>query len=129
MVQNSENKAQKYLKEFYKGENTFIRKIPDFKQTGSMIGGLPDYLVINNGYTVWYEIKYLTDKKKSFSINEFTEQQLQIFSKMSVSGANINILIYWGKEKVEIPWDMFLIWFVESNNKPIPKKLVMEGNR
>ena len=100
-MENSEVIAQKYLKNRFGTEGVFIRKIPDFKQTGSMIGGLPDYLVICSN-TYWYEIKYLNNRKKSFSIDEFTEQQLPTFNKMLKAKAEIIVLIIWGKEKYEV---------------------------
>jgi penicillin-binding protein-related factor A (putative recombinase) len=97
---DSEVQAQKYLRDFY-GKDAFIQKIPDFKQTSSINGGLPDYLVISKGDTIWFEVKKLCRNKKSITTNDFTLQQLIKFQKMINSGARIFVIIYRqnGKEK------------------------------
>jgi len=89
---NTETKFRLWAKKKY--PNGFIKKIPDFKQMGSMGAvGLPDYMVINNGETIWYEVK------SSFgdTINlhsHFTPGQLITFMKMILAGANIQIFCF-----------------------------------
>jgi penicillin-binding protein-related factor A (putative recombinase) len=90
MPMNSESKAYKLLRRKYK--NAFVHKVPDYKQTLNMHGGLPDYLVINNGKTIWYEIKQ-PKSKKFLSIKDFTQAQIIIFNKMIYSKANIKVLL------------------------------------
>ena len=102
MVNQCENKAREYLKNEY--PLAYIKKIPDFKQTGCMVGGLPDYLVIDNGNYYWYEIKYIPHKRKSININDFTEQQLIEFKKMSDADSSINVLIYFGKKRYSVKY-------------------------
>ena len=55
---DSENKARKEIKKFYY-DKCYIKKIPDFKVSGVLSGGLPDYLTIYKGRTTWYEVKDL----------------------------------------------------------------------
>jgi len=93
MSSNSETKAQKYLREAY-GDSAYIKKIPDFKQTGSMIGGMPDYLVVYKSKTYWYEVKQVTNRRKSIGMDDFTPQQLIEFRKLLKAGAKVIILIY-----------------------------------
>jgi penicillin-binding protein-related factor A (putative recombinase) len=117
---DSEVNAQKLLKKEY-GREAYIKKIPDFKQTGSMNGGLPDYLVIHNDNTVWWEIKSIDKRRKSFSINEFTDQQLVEFNKMIRAGACIKLLVYFDKVvKFANIKDVFE-YFKENERKSIPK--------
>lgn len=99
-MNTSEKKAQLYLRGRY--PLGFIRKIPDFKQCGSLVGGLPDYLIIDNCDTLWYEIKYVSQKRKSISIDDFTQQQLIVFTKMLEAGAKIYVLVYFGADKLRI---------------------------
>ena len=97
MVSDSEDKAQKILRKFY-GEKAFIRKLPDFKTTGLMTGGLPDYLIIHTRKHRWFEIKNLDVRSKSFPHSAFTPQQLIVFRQMFDAGAKIFILITQGKK-------------------------------
>lgn len=118
---NSESMGQKFLKKYF-GPNAYIKKIPDFKQTGSLSGGMPDYMVISNGMTLWYEIKSLSISKKSFAIKEFTDQQLCEFPKIIKAGGKIVILLYHGKDMYIIPWISIYNYFRDDNIKSIKIK-------
>jgi len=117
---DSETDAQKLIRKKY-GKEAYIKKIPDFKQTGSMNGGLPDYMVLNNGDYTWYEIKYLNIKKKSFSVSEFTDQQLVEFNKMTKAGANIIILAFFGKEVKQANVEDIFDYYRNHAGKAVPK--------
>jgi len=91
----SEIVAYKYLKRKHNHDNCYISKIPDFKQTKNLKGGYPDYLVIDKGIHIWYEIKKIkqkNDKNKKITRSDFTPQQLTNFYKMLRGGANIIII-------------------------------------
>lgn len=75
----------------------FIKKLPDFKQTGnSTLRGLPDYLVINSGTHDWIEVKYTTSLNV-FNLNGLNPYQWIEFNKMLKAGVNVQIVIYDGK--------------------------------
>jgi len=115
-MENSEVKARKYLKKLHpKG---YIKKMPDFKITGMLKGGMPDYLVIEKGKTIWYEIKTLDQKKKSFPASSFTNQQMIEFRLMYKAKANIKILLYHGKNYYLFNWSLIYNHFI-NNNKSI----------
>jgi penicillin-binding protein-related factor A (putative recombinase) len=105
MTTNSELKGYKCLKKLF--PDTFICKIPDFKQTGNMHGGLPDYLVISCGTTYWFEIKK-TKSNKKLSITDFTSQQLVTFNKMLFNEALVYILIIIGKNTFIVNAELIL---------------------
>ena len=122
MVQDSEGKAQKLLRNRFT-DKAYIKKIPDFKQTGSMNGGLPDYLVVNDGITRWFEIKYINTKKKSFAYKEFTNQQLIEFRKLYLAGADITIIVYFGKTIYIVSWNNVYDYIISNiDKKSIPEK-------
>ena len=85
---NSESQFRNwYQKTHPKG---FIIKWPDYKMTGQAhSAGIPDYLTIDSGQTVWYEVK--THKSRTF-----TPAQKAIFPVMQSVGANIMV---WEKQK------------------------------
>jgi len=125
---DSESKARKFLKSYY-SEPVYIKKIPDYKVTGSLSGGLPDYLLIKDGFTYWYEIKSLDKKKKSFNPNSsFTNQQLLEFTKMTRNGAIIYILITYGNIKYIIEWSKIYSYILDGERKSIPIKLLEDWN-
>lgn len=87
---NSENKAREYLKKKFRG--CYIRKFPDFKQTGfSLLRGLPDYFIIWLGATIWYEVKYIQGFR--FNFKELSEFQYIEFRKFLEVGHDITILV------------------------------------
>ena len=78
-------------KEYPKG---YIKKIPDFKQMGKLaVVGLPDYLVINQEETIWYEVKSGFGNTISLK-NHLTDGQLIEFMKMYLAGADIKIYCF-----------------------------------
>jgi hypothetical protein len=92
---NSENKFRLWAKKQY--PNSFIKKIPDFKQVGiSGVVGLPDYLIIYKGDHYWYEVKSV--KSKYLKLTDFTKGQLQTFPKMIKAGINIFIYVFYLKD-------------------------------
>ena len=120
MVSNSENKAQKLLRKMF-GKFAFIRKIPDYKATGMVLGGLPDYLVISNGNHFWFEIKQLSKDKKSLPYNTFTDQQFMTFRQMMDNGAIIRIVLYNGKNiYIKECGDIFNYIITNDKKKSIP---------
>lgn len=103
----SETKFRKYISKQFDG--AYIKKIPDYKQTGgSALKGLPDFLVIHEGYTIWYEVKYIKSERV-FSLSEINDNQWLEFSKMQKAGAMIKIAVLTGKGSfVEIPFAILL---------------------
>jgi penicillin-binding protein-related factor A (putative recombinase) len=92
VINSSETKARLFLKKNY--PLAYIRKIPDFKQTGLSSGlGLPDYLVICQGVTTWFEVKAVKSSSL-FPFSAVSESQYIVFSKMVLAGAVIWVLVY-----------------------------------
>lgn len=88
---NTEKRFRKSIKIIY--PHAFIKKIPDYKVLGNSAAiGLPDYLVINNGKTIWYEVKKV--KGNTISLRNFTDGQLHEFPKMIEAGAEIIIYVF-----------------------------------
>jgi hypothetical protein len=88
----TETKFRQFANKLY--PDGFIRKMPDFKTGAKGVGGLPDYLVINGGQTIWYEVK----KVPGYTINlesHFTEAQKMIFPQMNKAGAGILIFCFY----------------------------------
>jgi len=98
----SETKFREHLKKVF-GEKTFIHKMPDLKQGARGIPGMPDYLCISKGKTMWFEVK-TTPSKKVFNFNLISESQYIIFDKMHNAGAAIYIAIYLNKELYIVPY-------------------------
>lgn len=95
-MHNSEDKFKKLLLVTFK--NGYIKKIPDYKQTmNSSLRGLPDFLVINNYETFWFEVK-MTNSNKTFNLNDVRDTQWIEFKKMLDAGAFIVLAIYFGKD-------------------------------
>lgn len=122
---NSEDKARKNIKEFYYNK-CYIKKIPDFKVSGILSGGLPDYLVIYKGKTIWYEIKDLEKSKKSFSFDKFTEQQCIEFVSMTRNKAEIYIYITHGRKSYCVRWTKIYHYMLIGERKSIPLELLIE---
>lgn len=78
-------------KEFPKA---FIKKIPDYKVLGSAGAvGLPDYLIIDKGKTIWYEVKSGFGDTINLK-SHFTDGQKITFFQMLSAGININIYCF-----------------------------------
>jgi len=70
--------------------DAFIWKVPDFKQGAKGMGGIPDYMIIDNCETFWYEVK--SSFGDTITLAHFTDGQKIMFPKMLKAGAMI--LIY-----------------------------------
>jgi hypothetical protein len=93
-MSKAETLFKRYLDRTYPG--AFIKKIPDFKQTGNAIlRGLPDYLVIHGGTHHWFEVKYVASLK-TFNLEELNEFQWIEFFHMLGAGVNVQIVVFDG---------------------------------
>lgn len=91
----SESKFRIWAKK--KWPNAYIKKLPDFKQSGSKaLGGLPDYLIINNGIFYWFEVKMIKGITISLE-KDFTPAQIMEFPKIIAAGLNIFVFIFYKK--------------------------------
>lgn len=88
----SELKFRAELTRMYPG--AYVKKIPDFKQTGSAImRGLPDYLVIHKGLHIWYEVK-MTKNINTCPLDVLNTYQWVEFKHILDSGVDVNIAVY-----------------------------------
>lgn len=119
----SENKFREYLKKIFPG--AYIKKVPDKKNMASgQLIGLPDYMIITNGCTYWFEVKEIKSKKyapHTFNLNEISDTQYTEFNAMHKAGAKIFIAIYLNKELYVVSYDyiQFSKWI--SGEKSIHK--------
>lgn len=91
---DSESKFRNYLTKKWKGCCYYLKKLPDKKQCGTSGSiGLPDYLFIHDGKTLWYEVK-LSHTKTTFPLSDIRDSQMIEFRKMVMSGAEIYFAIY-----------------------------------
>lgn len=120
---DSESKFKNYLNKEAKGLNYYSIKVPDFKATGNRsTSGLPDYLCIIDGLTLWFEVK-MVHSKKGFNLDEIRESQWITFNKMRKAGADIFLAIYLNKKSLYIvPFDKLS----KVNNLLVGKKRVVE---
>lgn len=87
----TESKFRNWAKKEY--PEAYIKKMPDYKQLGSgAVVGLPDYLLIDNGDTIWYEVKSAFGD--TITLKHFTSGQLQEFPKMIKSGAIVRVYCF-----------------------------------
>lgn len=95
----SETKFRNYLKKLFTDPQTYIKKLPDKKQgVGRSNIGMPDYLVVSEGRTLWFEVKMSPPKiKNSFNLNLITDNQYIEFTKLLNAGAKIFLAIYVNK--------------------------------
>jgi len=123
----SETKFRKYLKKVFIEKNTYIKKLPDKKQTGlSMSAGLPDYIVISKGKTLWFEVKQVKRETSvyTFNLQEISHSQYIEFNKMHNVGAKIYIAIYLNKELFVVPYDKIAFAKFVAGEKSIHKKIL-----
>lgn len=102
---DSESKFRNNLKKLFVG--AYIKKMPDRKQSISGAIGLPDYLVIYDGRTLWFEVKLEKSEKyniHTFNLNNISESQWIEFNAMRGSGADIYVAIYLNKELYIVPY-------------------------
>jgi penicillin-binding protein-related factor A (putative recombinase) len=93
----SETKFREYLKKLFTDPQTYIKKIADKKQGTNGNIGLPDYIVISEGRTLWFEVK-TSPTKTTFNLNLISDSQYTEFTKMMNAGAKILVGIYINKE-------------------------------
>jgi penicillin-binding protein-related factor A (putative recombinase) len=90
----SEFRFRSEIKKLFNDPNIYIRKVPDKKITGlGTTMGLPDYIVITNGITYWFEVK-MSNTKTTFNLSLISESQYIEFTKMRNAGAQVIIAIY-----------------------------------
>lgn len=88
---DTETKFRKAMKKRWPA--MYIKKIPDYKVMGNAAAvGLPDYLTIWMGETVWYEVKKV--KGNTLALRHFTDGQLQEFPKMLNARAVILVYVF-----------------------------------
>ena len=104
----TETKFRQWAKKEY--ERGFIKKIPDFKIMGNAGAvGLPDYLIIDKGETIWYEVKSAFGDTLTFK--HFTDGQKITFAKMFRAGANIKVYCFTKtKGRQIIDYDRLLVF-------------------
>jgi len=79
---------------FFGEERFWLRKMPDYKQTGVKSGrGLPDFLLVFQGTHYWLEVKYTTGKG-GFAVSGFTDAQLVEFKKLMDNGVRVYIVVF-----------------------------------
>lgn len=100
---DSETKFRKYLLKEYPNSTVFIKKLADAKQGAGSNVGLPDYLLIYNGKTIWFEVKQ-SRTKTTFNLNDISESQYITFDKMHDAGATIHVGVYVDKELYIVPY-------------------------
>lgn len=89
----SESKFRVWANKSY--PNSYIEKMPDFKQNGMAgLKGLPDYLMITNGKTHWYEVKVSRRADLRLHCSDFTPAQLVKFPQMIKAGASIYMYVF-----------------------------------
>ena len=119
MTTNSEKKGFDYLRKRY--GNAYIRKLPDFKQTNMMLGGLPDYIVVKENKTYFIEIKWM--KGKYITENDFTDQQLVEFFKMYKHTDHVYVLIVSWRKCYLVKWHDMYLKFINGVKKITHKQL------
>ena len=83
---DSETYFRNWAKKQFKG--SLIKKIPDFKQAGmGAVVGLPDYVIIYNGETQWWEVKSGFGDTINLK-NHFTPGQKIVFKQMVDQGVD-----------------------------------------
>lgn len=128
MPSRTENKFRAWALANF-GKNIYIKKMPDFKQTGeSGLRGLPDYLVIISGDTLWFEVK-LSSSKKFFNLDSISENQFIECKKMADNGARIFFPIYMDKKFYIIEYNsIFNAKFIYKLKKIDKKQLESANN-
>ena len=107
MLTTSESTARRLLKKEF--PLAYIVKMPDFKSSGSMMTrGLPDYLVINQGTNLWFEVKTSGSMVLNYK-NCFTRAQRLVFPKLLSCGAGIKVLWRCSKNHWNYCWLEHLI--------------------
>jgi len=114
----SETKFRQYLKKVFTDPNTYIKKVADMKQGTIGNKGLPDYLVISEGNTIWFEVK-MSPTKTTFPLNLISDVQIIEFTKIMNAGGKIFIAIYIGKELYMIDFKNIQLRKIVGQDKSI----------
>lgn len=122
---NSESKFREYLKKELNDPKAFIKKLADAKQGTLSNNGMPDYLVISKGRTIWFEVK-LSHTKTTFNLSDIRESQYIVLDKMHNAGATIFMAIYVDKELYIVPYMNVSAARILSNTPSINIKQLME---
>jgi Holliday junction resolvase len=117
-MSKAERLFRAYLVRAFPG--AYIKKLPDYKQTGSgALRGLPDFIVVSQGRTLWFEVKYTTSRR-SFTLNEIRAAQwIEFAALLEHGGYDVQIAIYDGA--YELHWRTFshLLTARSLNNRRI----------
>jgi hypothetical protein len=101
---DTESIFRKYIKAAC--PDSYIKKLPDLKSHGhGAPSGLPDYLLIAEGTTVWWEVKKVSGD--TLSHYHYTPAQLVNFKQMIDNGAVIMIYCFTkncGRQIVPFEW-------------------------
>lgn len=123
---DSETRFREYLKKSLNDEKIWIRKLPDKKQTGLSTGlGLPDYMIITKGTTLFFEVKK-SSNKKSFAMKDISDSQVIEFNKILNAGGKIFLAIYIGKELYIVDYKYLAYMKLLSTDKSIPIESLIE---
>lgn len=91
------------MKKKFKDPNIFIWKTPDYKQGSKYTSGMPDYMCVTKGRTIWFEVK-MSATKSTFNLNDIRESQYIGFDILNNAGAEVYIGIFVGKNLFTIPY-------------------------
>lgn len=109
MTTNETKFRNKIIQTFGK-KDLFITKFPDYKQGSKGISGVPDYLVIYKGKTLWFEVKN-AESNTTFNMNKIRETQYITINELSKAGAQIYIAIYMNDgELYIIDWGVITVF-------------------
>lgn len=88
---NTETKFRNVMKRL--SPRAYIKKIPDFKQMGTgAVVGLPDYMMIIDGNTEWWEVK--SGFGDTITLKHFTDGQKIEFTRMFNAGCDVYIYCF-----------------------------------
>jgi penicillin-binding protein-related factor A (putative recombinase) len=121
----SETKFRNYLKKLFTDPYTYIKKVADAKQGfgATNNAGLPDYLVISEGRTLWFEVK-TSPTKTTFNLKNISDSQYKEFTKIINAGGKILLGIYVNKELYVIDYKTIqLIRYVGIEKSVTTKQL------
>ena len=89
---SSETKFRAWAKRTF--PKSYIDKLPDMKSTGSRRArGYPDYMIIEDGFTHWYEVKMIKGLTINL-MNDFQTAQHIKFKKMLDANCQINVFVF-----------------------------------
>lgn len=122
----SETKFKNYLKKLFTDPHTYIKKIADKKQTGNNGNtGMPDYLVISEAKTLWFEVK-TTKNKTTMPLNIISESQYIEFTKIMNAGGRVYLAVYVDKELYVVDFKQVQLERYLTSNPSIPTSKLNE---